>query len=164
MNDLGIPEAFSASTADLYRVAVDPSGPWSNAAGQACRLISVNMLGEPRWMVSPVSATATDREAATHYALEIWQFSGMPDRRRDDRRAGPRRERAVATEHDERRDADRRADSRRTSERRGAERRAEHRRGLEPRELETAANLGQRTDRRAVHRRRAELVKAGATR
>ena len=100
-------------------------------------------------MVSPVSTTATDREAATHYALEIWQFSGMPDRRRDDRRAGPRRERAVATEH---------------GERRGAERRAEHRRGLEPRELETAANLGQRTDRRAVHRRRAELVKAGATR
>ena len=93
-------------------------------------------------MVSPVSATATDREAAAHYALEIWQFSGMPARRRDDRRA----------------------DSRRTSERRGAERRAEHRRGLEPRELETAANLGHRTDRRAVHRRRAELVKAGATR
>ena len=127
MNDLGIPEAFSASIAGLYRVAVDPSGPCSNAAGQASRLISVNMLGEPRWMVSPVSATATEREAVTHYALEIWQFSGMPDRC-------------------------------------GAERRAEHRRGLEPRELETAANLGHRTDRRAAHRRRAELVKAGATR
>ena len=164
MSNLGIPEAFRASAAELYVVEIDPSGPWSNASGQACRLISVNMLGEPRWTVSPVSATATDREAAAHYALEIWQFSGMPDRRRDDRRAGPRRESAVATEHGERRGAERRADSRRTSERRGVERRAAHRRGLEPRELETAANLGQRTDRRAIHRRRAELVKARARR
>ena len=53
---------------------------------------------------------------------------------------------------------------RRGADRRGADRRVEHRRGLEARQLAAVRNLGERTDRRAIHRRRAALVEAGATR
>lgn len=156
MRNLEQPRPYRAAAA-LYVVATDPSGPWRDRWGQPCHLISVNGLGEPRWMVSPVSATAADRAAAAHYELEIWPYSGRQDRRRRDWRAGAAR--TVGSDHD-----DRNGGNRRGADRRGADRRVEHRRGLEARQLATVRNLGERTDRRAIHRRRAELVEAGAAR
>jgi hypothetical protein len=157
MRNLEQPRPYHASAAELYVVANDPSGPWRDRWGQPCHLVSVNKLGEPRWMVSPVSLVGPDRAAAAHYALEIWPYSGRQDRRRRDRRAGA--ERTVGSDHD-----DRNGGNRRGADRRGADRRVAHRRGLEARQSATVRNLGERTDRRAIHRRRAELVKAGAAR
>ncbi len=157
MRNLEQPRPYHASAAELYVVDIDPSGPWRDRWGQPCHLVSVNRLGEPRWMVSPVSVTGADRKAAAHYALEIWRYRGHRDRRR--RRAGAAGGRAVGLDHD-----NRRGDDRRAGERRGADRRVEHRRGLEARQLATVRNLGERTDRRAIHRRRADLVKARTTR
>ncbi len=158
MRNLEQPKPYHASAAELYVVSMDPSGPWRDRWGQPCHLISVNGLGEPRWMVSPVSATGADREAAAHYELEIWRYPGQRNRRRRGRRveAGGR---AGGSERDNRTGGDRRA-----GERRGADRRVQHRRGLEARQLARVHNLGERTDRRAIHRRRADLVKAGAAR
>ena len=158
MRNLEQPKPYRAPTAELYVVAIDPSGPWSNRWGQPCHLVSVNKLGEPRWMVSPVSVTGADRKAATRYQLDVWRYSGQRNRRRRDRRAGTISERAVGSDQDDRRGGDRRA-----GDRRGADRRVEHRRGLDPRQLASVRNLGERTDRRAIHRRRADLVKARTT-
>ena len=159
MRNLQQPKPYRAAGAALYVVAADPSGPWRDRWGQPCHLISVNGLGEPRWMVSPVSAAGADREAAAHYALEVWRYSGRRDRRRRDRRAGAIADRALGLDRDDRHGGDRRG-----ADRRGADRRVEHRRGLEARQLAAVRNLGERTDRRAIHRRRAALVEAGATR
>ncbi len=159
MRNLEQPKPYQASAAELYLVETDPSGPWRDRWGQPCHLISVNGLGEPRWMVSPVSASGADRAAAAHYALEVWRYSGRRDRRRRARRADSAGGGALGLDRDNRHGGDRRG-----ADRRGADRRVEHRRGLEARQLATVRNLGERTDRRAIHRRRAELVEAGAAR
>ena len=69
MSNLDVSDGFRSSQDGQYRLEVDPSGPWVDQAGKVARLVSINLLGEPRWAVSPVSRSNSDSEAVAHFEL-----------------------------------------------------------------------------------------------
>ena len=59
MSNLGFGDGFRSSEDGQYIIEADPGGPWVNQDGKVARLVSVNLLGEPRWAVSPVSRSTS---------------------------------------------------------------------------------------------------------
>jgi len=114
---LGVPDNFQSSNDTTYTLMFIDAGPWVDADGRNCELVSVNGFGDPRWEVHPATASDSDREAAAHFNLSPFRESGKIERRRSiDRRHGERR-------HGERRLRIRDSVERRLDERRGGERR-----------------------------------------
>ena len=163
MSNLDAGDGFRSSENGRYIIEADPSGPWVNHDGKVARLVSVNLLGEPRWAVSPVSRSNSDREAVAHFELSPRPESGYSNRRADERRRGDRRNGAAdgsSWAEPSRREADRRLGDRRGGERRATDRRQLNRRRLEAKKIEGAKNAGHRTDRRLKERRASRLATA----
>ncbi len=114
---LGVPDNFQSSDNTTYALMFIDAGPWVDADGRNCELVSVNGFGDTRWEVHPDTARDSDREAAAHFNLSPFRESGKIERRRStDRRHSERR-------HGERRLRIRDSAERRLGERRGGERR-----------------------------------------
>ncbi len=117
MSLLGVPDNFQSSDNTTYTVMFIDAGPWVDADGRNCELVSVNGFGDTRWEVHPATVRDSDREAAAHYNLSPFRESGKIERRGTvDRRHSERR-------HGERRLRIRDSVERRLGERRGGERR-----------------------------------------
>ena len=161
MSNLGVGDGFRSSENGRYIIEADPSGPWVNRAGEIARLVSVNLLGEPRWVVSPVSRSTSDREAVAHFELSPRTEAGASNRRVGERR-GPNRRAGDTAEitwaGSNRRQTERRQNDRRAGERRATDRRQLNRRRLEAEKIEGARNAGHRTDRRLNERRTQRLA------
>ena len=109
---LGVPDNFLSSDNTTYALMFIDAGPWVDADGRNCELVSVNGFGDTRWEVHPDTASDSDREAAAHFNLSPFRESGKIERRRStDRR------------HSERRHGERRLRIRDSVERRLGERR-----------------------------------------
>ncbi len=79
-----------------YTLVFADSGPWINAGGRPCHLVSVDARGGARRTVEPATVVDGDREPVAHFGLSP---SGEPrreerrldpDRRQGERRAGAR--------------------------------------------------------------------------
>lgn len=110
---LGVPDNFLSSDNTTYALMFIDAGPWVDADGRNCELVSVNGFGDTRWEAHPDTARDSDREAAAHFNLSPFRESGKIERRRStDRR------------HSERRHGERRLRTRDSAERRMAARRS----------------------------------------
>ncbi len=114
---LGVPDNFLSSDNTTYALMFIDAGPWVDADGRNCELVSVNGFGDTRWEAHPDTARDSDREAAAHFNLSPFRESGKIERRRSTERR-----------HSERRHGERRLRIRDSAERRLGERRAGERR------------------------------------
>ena len=83
---LGVPDNFLSSDNTTYALMFIDAGPWVDADGRNCELVSVNGFGDTRWEVHPDTASDSDREAAAHFNLSPFRESGKIERRHGERR------------------------------------------------------------------------------
>lgn len=96
---LGVPDEFQSRDNDTYTIVADQSGLWMDSLGRPCHLLSIDQVGETRWIVSPDTDKAGDHEAVAHFDLTPWWQGGEMnrrdsegDRRKRDRRVKNRRQ------------------------------------------------------------------------
>ena len=97
---LGAPEGYLSSGQDSYALQYEAAGRWMDLEGRPCDLVSIDVFGEPRWIVKADSEKPGDLEAVRHFELSPWFHGPQMERRRDSRRRVGRR-------HAERRTSDR---------------------------------------------------------
>ena len=92
---LGMPKVFVSSDRSSYVIEYTADGPWVDADGEACHLMTLNAAGNPLRYVTVGTNLAGDLEATANYGLVPWAQARLIDRRRQgDRRKNPERRHA----------------------------------------------------------------------